>query len=170
MKKGLYLLLLLAGIIGLIGCSKTESAEDRMKDFVKDWNGGHYDKMYQSLTQDEKKKRSKKDFVKRYETVYEQAGVKNLKVTAEKQDEDDKKKDDLQHIDYKVSMDTKAGKVAFENTAVLKKKKQTMENHGTSTGILLLFSNSFPMTKPCRSQMKNRSADKFTTKMEKVSP
>ncbi len=63
-----------------------------MKDFVKDWNGGHYDKMYQSLTQDEKKKQSKKDFVKRYETIYEQAGVKNLKVTAEKQDEDDKKK------------------------------------------------------------------------------
>ncbi|QQD82459.1 penicillin-binding transpeptidase domain-containing protein [Bacillus siamensis] len=123
MKKGLYLLLLLAGIIGLIGCSKSESAEDRMKDFVKDWNGGHYDKMYQSLTQDEKKKLSKKDFVKRYETIYEQAGVKNLKVTAEKQDEDDKKKDDLQHIDYKVSMDTKAGKVAFDNTAVLKKEK-----------------------------------------------
>ncbi|MCY8464099.1 penicillin-binding transpeptidase domain-containing protein [Bacillus atrophaeus] len=119
LKKCILLLL----FIGLIGCSKVDSAEDRMEEFVKEWNGQHFEQMYQSLSKDAKKEISKKDFVNRYKTVYEQAGVKNLKVTAGKQDEEDTKNKDMQHIPYKVSMETKAGKVAFENTAVLKKEK-----------------------------------------------
>ncbi|MCY8279842.1 NTF2-like N-terminal transpeptidase domain-containing protein, partial [Bacillus inaquosorum] len=82
LKKCILLVFLCVGLIGLIGCSKTDSPEDRMEAFVKQWNDQQFDDMYQSLTKDVKKEISKKDFVNRYKTIYEQAGVKNLKVTA----------------------------------------------------------------------------------------
>ncbi|MGF7536018.1 penicillin-binding transpeptidase domain-containing protein [Bacillus mexicanus] len=123
LKKCILLVFLCIGLIGLIGCSKTDSPEDRMEAFVKQWNDQQFDDMYQSLTKDVKKEISKKDFVNRYKAIYEQAGVKNLKVTAGKVDEDDKDNEKMKHIPYKVSMDTNAGKVSFKNTAVLKKEK-----------------------------------------------
>ena len=94
-----------------------------MEAFVKQWNDQQFDDMYQSLTKDVKKEISKKDFVNRYKTIYEQAGAKNLKVTAGEVDEDDKDNKAMKHIPYKVSMDTNAGKVSFKNTAVLKLEK-----------------------------------------------
>ncbi len=94
-----------------------------MEAFVKQWNDQQFDEMYQSLTKDVKKEISKKDFINRYKTIYEQAGVKHLKVTAGDVDKDDKDNETMKHIPYKVSMDTNAGKVSFKNTAVLKKEK-----------------------------------------------
>lgn len=61
-----------------------------MEAFVKQWNDQQFDDMYQSLTKDVKKEISKKDFVNRYKAIYEQAGVKNLKVTAGEVDKDDR--------------------------------------------------------------------------------
>ncbi|NTU27766.1 penicillin-binding transpeptidase domain-containing protein [Bacillus tequilensis] len=123
LKKCILLVFLCVGLIGLIGCSKTDSPEDRMEAFVKQWNDQQFDEMYQSLTKDVKKEISKKDFINRYKTIYEQAGVKHLKVTAGDVDKDDKDNETMKHIPYKVSMDTNAGKVSFKNTAVLKKEK-----------------------------------------------
>lgn len=94
-----------------------------MEAFVKQWNDQQFDDMYQSLTKDVKKEISKKDFVNRYKAIYEQAGVKNLKVTAGEVDKDDQDNKTMKHIPYKVSMNTNAGKVSFKNTAVLKLEK-----------------------------------------------
>ncbi|MED1779918.1 penicillin-binding protein 3 [Bacillus subtilis] len=123
LKKCILLVFLCVGLIGLIGCSKTDSPEDRMEAFVKQWNDQQFDDMYQSLTKDVKKEISKKDFVNRYKAIYEQAGVKNLKVTAGEVDKDDQDNKTMKHIPYKVSMNTNAGKVSFKNTAVLKLEK-----------------------------------------------
>lgn len=94
-----------------------------MEAFVKQWNDQQFDDMYQSLTKDVKKEISKKDFVNRYKAIYEQAGVKDLKVTAGEVDKDDQDNKTMKHIPYKVSMNTNAGKVSFKNTAVLKLEK-----------------------------------------------
>ncbi|MEY8820170.1 penicillin-binding protein 3 [Bacillus subtilis] len=123
LKKCILLVFLCVGLIGLIGCSKTDSPEDRMEAFVKQWNDQQFDDMYQSLTKDVKKEISKKDFVNRYKAIYEQAGVKKLKVTAGEVDKDDQDNKTMKHIPYKVSMNTNAGKVSFKNTAVLKLEK-----------------------------------------------
>lgn len=71
LKKCILLVFLCVGLIGLIGCSKTDSPQDRMEAFVKQWNDQQFDDMYQSLTKDVKKEISKKDFVNRYKAIYE---------------------------------------------------------------------------------------------------
>lgn len=62
LKKCILLVFLCVGLIGLIGCSKADSPEDRMEAFVKQWNDQQFDDMYQSLTKDVKKEISKKRF------------------------------------------------------------------------------------------------------------
>ncbi len=107
----------------LVGCSNEPTAKDRMNEYVSKWNKENFSSMYAQLSNDAKKSVSKKTFVDRYNNIYEQVGTTNLKVTVGKQSEKDSDNKKTQHIPYKVTMDTKAGKVSFNGRATLVNEK-----------------------------------------------
>ncbi|KMY55555.1 peptidoglycan glycosyltransferase [Bacillus sp. FJAT-27231] len=121
MRKYLFLTGLFILLFSLAGCNKLASPEERLSEYTKLWNDEKFAEMYKSYVAPSSKKQVKeKDYVDRYETIYESLGVKNIKVTSLAKEEKDWKGDKAV-LPIKVKMDTSAGPVSFEKKAVLKK-------------------------------------------------
>ncbi|WP_286365637.1 NTF2-like N-terminal transpeptidase domain-containing protein, partial [Bacillus subtilis] len=72
------------------------------------------DEMYESVSKDVKKEMCKKDLVKRYKAMYEEGGVKNLKVSGGEVDKEDEEKKRMKDMGYKVRMKRNGGKVRLK--------------------------------------------------------
>ncbi|WP_445206700.1 penicillin-binding transpeptidase domain-containing protein [Aeribacillus sp. FSL k6-2211] len=106
------------------GCSKDPKPEDRFADFVANWRDQNFSEMYDQLTANVKKNIKKDEFVSRYEKIYQDSGVKQLKIDFKKPKEEIKPdKNGNITFPFAVSMETLAGKISFENKAVLKKEE-----------------------------------------------
>ncbi|WP_409303107.1 penicillin-binding transpeptidase domain-containing protein [Peribacillus sp. SCS-155] len=118
MKKLPIIFGMLAAIILLLaGCSDDEpKPEDRLAEYVKLWNDQKFDEMYGYLSSDARKEISKKEFKERYEKIYKDIEVKNLKVTYKKPEEP-KEHDEKANLPFSVKMDTMAGELAFDQKA-----------------------------------------------------
>ncbi|MGG1546861.1 penicillin-binding transpeptidase domain-containing protein [Bacillus paralicheniformis] len=127
MKKRVIHLFIAAGFLLLAGaCSNEPTAKESMDQYVDKWNDKKFEEMYEQLSAEAQKSISKDDFIKRNQSIYEQIGVSDLKVSAVDNDEDEKNKEkkDAVTIPYKVSMNTLAGPVSFEGKAKLVKEKK----------------------------------------------
>ncbi|NPC92310.1 penicillin-binding transpeptidase domain-containing protein [Bacillus sp. WMMC1349] len=124
MKNKILHLFMVIGFLLLAGaCSNEPTAKQSMDQYVDKWNNRNFEEMYDQLSAATKKSISKDDFIKRHQTIYEQAGVSDLKVSiVDQNDEDDKK--DVTMIPYKVSMKTLAGPVSFKGKAKLVKEEK----------------------------------------------
>lgn len=121
MKKGLTAVSCLLIIILLTGCQEKVTPEERMAEYVDQWNKGKFAEMYSDyLSKGTKETYEAEKFVERQEKIYKDFNIKNVKVTytkAKKEKELDPKEPAT--FPVQVKMDTVAGPVEFEKTMTL---------------------------------------------------
>ncbi|WP_243292641.1 penicillin-binding transpeptidase domain-containing protein [Bacillus sp. FJAT-47783] len=124
MRKGISILFFTFFLL-LSGCSEKPNPEDAFHTFITEWNNQKFDKMYDSLSSEVKEKISKKEFVNRYSSIYEDIQVQNLKVEFHKPEEEVKPNEENEvKLPFSVSMDTVAGPVSFDHEAVLQLEEE----------------------------------------------
>ncbi|MBS4174331.1 penicillin-binding transpeptidase domain-containing protein [Bacillus sp. FJAT-49736] len=126
MKKiSVFVVVFLVAIGLLSACQKEASPNDRLKDYVKLWDKGNFNKMYNDfLSSSSKKEYKTADFVDRYPKIYKDLEVKNIKITYSKLKEDAYKKKDKVSIPVNISFDTFAGPVQYTEKVSLKKEER----------------------------------------------
>ncbi|NHM30065.1 penicillin-binding transpeptidase domain-containing protein [Neobacillus terrae] len=122
MKK--WSLIIMAAMFFLItaGCTKEPLPQDRFASYIDSWNKKDFDKMYGFLSKDAKKSINKKDFVGRYQKIYEDLQIKDLKVQYKKPKKDDQPKGENVSYSYTAKMNSVAGPIDFTQKAQLKKE------------------------------------------------
>lgn len=120
--KALALLVIFVAIVS--GCSRQKKPQDIFDSYTALWNKKDFKSMYGMLSSESKKLISEKDFISRYQTIYDGIGLSSISIKPQypkKIEPDDKGQ---VHIPFTTSMDTLAGNVNFTNNAVLVKEKQ----------------------------------------------
>ncbi|MFP7298639.1 penicillin-binding transpeptidase domain-containing protein [Neobacillus niacini] len=132
MKKilGLLVMLFLA-VMAAAGCSKEPTPQDRFDAYIKLWNEQKFDKMYDYLTEGSKEVISKEDFTSRYQKIYEDLQITDLKMTFKKPEEEEKLDKDTDSVSYDFSakMNSIAGPIEFTHSAKMKKEERDKENN-----------------------------------------
>ncbi|MEH7413765.1 penicillin-binding transpeptidase domain-containing protein [Neobacillus drentensis] len=123
MLKKLFGILLLLIITALAGCSKEPTPEQRFSDYIALWNQQKFAKMYDYLSSDAKKKITKEQFTSRYQKLYEDLQIKNLKVDFKKPKESQSDKEQAQYS-FTASMDSMAGPIKYTQQAKLQEEKR----------------------------------------------
>ncbi|MDR4949993.1 penicillin-binding transpeptidase domain-containing protein [Neobacillus cucumis] len=118
MLKKLVGFLLLLVMIALVGCSKEPTSEERFSDYVALWNQQKFAKMYDYLSSDAKKQISKEQFTSRYQKIYKDLQITDLKIGFKKP----KKEQD--HYTFTASMNSIAGRIKFSQQAKMQEEKQ----------------------------------------------
>ncbi|MEH7111458.1 penicillin-binding transpeptidase domain-containing protein [Neobacillus niacini] len=131
MKKTLGLLVMMMLILVAAGCSKEPMPQDRFATYIKLWNDQKFDQMYEYLTDGSKEVISKEDFTSRYQKIYDDLQIKDLKVTFKKPgDEEELPKDqDSVTYDFSSTMNSIAGPIEFTHKAKLKKQEHDKKNN-----------------------------------------
>ncbi|ADZ22727.1 Penicillin-binding protein 2 (serine-type D-Ala-D-Ala carboxypeptidase) [Clostridium acetobutylicum EA 2018] len=124
-RKYLLLLTLLLTISFTFGCSSSDTPKASFEKYINAWNKNDYKTMYSILSTDSKKSISQKDFVSRYENIYD--GIELNKISVMPEYPSSYKKDSKGNvpIPFKVTMNTVAGKVTFNDTASFKESNNT---------------------------------------------
>ncbi|WHY00506.1 penicillin-binding transpeptidase domain-containing protein [Neobacillus sp. DY30] len=131
MKKiiGLLLMLVLFAVAAA-GCSKEPTPQDRFDAYIKLWNEQKFDKMYDYLTEGSKEVISKEDFTSRYQKIYDDLQITDLKMTFNKPGEEELAKDeDTVTYDFSASMNSIAGEIQFTHKAKMKKEERDKKNN-----------------------------------------
>jgi penicillin-binding protein 3 len=115
-------ILLIVFFAALAGCSKDPQPQDRFSEYIALWNQQKFDKMYSYLSKDTKKDISKKDFITRYEKVYKDLEIKDLKIDFKKPKEEKREKPSYS---FSVKMNSIAGPIQFTNKAQMKKQEKS---------------------------------------------
>ncbi len=124
MKK-FWTVLLLITSLAIAGCSQKPTPEDRWNTYVKLWNEQKFAQMYDFLSTEARKNVTKEEFIERYEKIYRDLEIDNLKVTVGQETESE----DEEVVPFSVKMDTVAGKIAFDHQATLVKEKRDDEDN-----------------------------------------
>ena len=113
------------------GCSKEPTPEDRFATYIKLWNEQKFDKMYDYLTDGSKEVITKEDFTNRYQKIYEDLQIKDLKIDFKKPAEEEKLDKDQKSVtyDFSASMNSIAGEIKFSHTAKMKKEEREKKNN-----------------------------------------
>lgn len=132
MKKLLWLLPMILIAI-LAGCNNDEpTPDDRLSQYIKLWNDQKFDEMYGYLSSEAKKSVSKEDYVSRYEKLYSDLEIKDLKISSEKLSDDEKdknKKKETTEIPFTAKMNSMAGEISFDKDAKLVKEERDKEEN-----------------------------------------
>jgi penicillin-binding protein 3 len=130
---GIGLKKIIIAILALIaltaGCNKEATPQDRFSDYIALWNQQKFAKMYDYLSTDAKKSISQTDFVDRYEKIYEDLQIKDLKVNFKKPKDDKQAKEDKAAYTFNAKMNSMAGEIEFTQKAHLVKQKKDKENN-----------------------------------------
>ncbi|KHD35447.1 Pbp [Clostridium acetobutylicum] len=124
-RKYLLLLTLLLTISFTFGCSSSDTPKASFEKYINAWNKNDYKTMYSILSTDSKKSISQKDFVSRYENIYDGIELNKISVTPEYPSSYKKDSKGNVPIPFKVTMNTVAGKVTFNDTASFKESNNT---------------------------------------------
>ena len=122
MKKMIAILLLLI-ITALAGCSKEPTPEQRFSDYIALWNQQKFTKMYDYLSSDAKKNITKEQFASRYQKLYDDLQINNLKIDFKKPKESQGDKEQAQYS-FTTSMDSIAGPIKYTQQARLQEEKR----------------------------------------------
>ena len=128
MRKILLGLSLLIVSLMLSACSDNEvSPDETLNSYTKEWNNQKFTDMYKKLSSDTKETYKKEDFIDRYEKIYKDLDIKDLKITnktlSDKEIEKAKKSGEATYA-ITVKMDSIAGPIEFD-----KKLKLVREEH-----------------------------------------
>ncbi|MBT2687201.1 penicillin-binding transpeptidase domain-containing protein [Bacillus sp. ISL-47] len=123
MRRSLFVVFAALVLAALSGCNKEVKPQDRFAQYVEHWNQREFKEMYEFLSEDAKQSISKEDFAGRYEKVYKDLEIDNLKVTYEPDMENEYKKEESASFPFSASMDSAAGKIDFTHDAKLVKEE-----------------------------------------------
>lgn len=124
-RLGVFLLLLVLGVL-FVGCSKEPTPGDRMAEYITLWKQQKFDKMYDYLSNDVKKKITKDNFTTRYKKIYDDLQINDLKIDFKKPKNDNQAKEDQAQYSFTANMNSIAGPIHFTYKAQL--KKETKDN------------------------------------------
>ena len=93
-----------------------EKREDVLKEYMGYIEKGRYDKMYALLDEASRNTVNAEDFVVRNQKIYEGIEAENIRLDISEEQEKS------QPISYKVTMDTVAGEISFDNDAFFEKE------------------------------------------------
>lgn len=130
MKKAITLLSIFFLLV-ISACSNDEvKPEDRLKEYVDNWNEQTFTDMYDMLSDATKEAYPKEQYIDRYQKIYEDLSVSNLKVTYEVPEEDEETKEETPR-DYPihVEMDTVAGPISFDSTITMVQQETEEEKN-----------------------------------------
>jgi penicillin-binding protein 3 len=128
MKRVLFILLsvVIAAIIS--GCSKEPTPEERFSQYVKLWNDQKFDEMYGFLSEKAKDSISKEDFVSRYNKIYKDLEIDELKVSYN-QPEEEQEHEENAELPFSAKMNSAAGPIEFDHNATLIKEEREEETN-----------------------------------------
>ncbi|MEH7273094.1 penicillin-binding transpeptidase domain-containing protein [Neobacillus vireti] len=132
MKKVIGLLVL-AVLLVLVaaGCSKEPQPQDQLAAYIKAWNEQKFEQMYEYLTESSKKVISKEDFTTRYQKIYDDLQITDLKITFEKPNDEEELPKDQDNVtyDFSATMNSIAGPIEFTHKAKMKKEEREKKNN-----------------------------------------
>ncbi|MDR6999335.1 penicillin-binding transpeptidase domain-containing protein [Neobacillus niacini] len=123
MKKLIGVLLLVV-VTMLAGCNKEPAPQDRFASYIKLWNQQKFDQMYDYLSTSAKKSISKEEFTSRYEKIYKDLQITDLKVNFKKPKEDKQGDGEKATYSFNAKMNSMAGPISFTYKAKLKKEEK----------------------------------------------
>ncbi|WP_100332389.1 penicillin-binding transpeptidase domain-containing protein [Bacillus xiapuensis] len=124
MRKLLYLAGFVLLVWSLAACNRTPEPKERLQEYVKLWNEQKFDQMYKKyLSEDVKERVKKEEYADRYQTIYDDLEIENLKVSLAEPKEQPEQQEKRAEFPVKVEMDTSAGPIRFEKKAVLKREE-----------------------------------------------
>ena len=135
------LIIFLVFMAGLAGCKNDDKKEaepgpgETFEQYVKYWEEYKFNEMYEMLSDEVKAEISKEDFVGRYEKIYQDLEVKNVKVTFDNVMLEEGMEEDPQEratLTFTLSMDTIAGPINYSHEAVLTKGVPKVEGEETT--------------------------------------
>lgn len=94
---------------------RKDSKETALKEYVEHINKKEYEAMYSLISDDSKQNWTKDDFVTRVQNIYEGIGSSDVTIDIT----DQQKTDDGTEFKYKMTLQSAAGKLSFDNTAVV---------------------------------------------------
>ncbi|MGG3469511.1 penicillin-binding transpeptidase domain-containing protein [Neobacillus pocheonensis] len=123
MKKifGILLIVLMSALI-IAGCSKEPTPQDRFSDYIALWNQQKFDKMYDYLSNDAKQKITKDEFTNRYQKIYQDLQIQDLKIDFKKPKEDKQADKEQAQYSFTAKMSSIAGSIQFTHKATLQKE------------------------------------------------
>ncbi|WP_210364441.1 penicillin-binding transpeptidase domain-containing protein [Bacillus sp. REN3] len=124
MKKLLLFILSALVAAGIAGCSKEPAPEERFAQYVKLWNDQNFEEMYGYLSKEAKDSVTKDEFVSRYNKIYKDLEIQNLKVSYKKPDEEKKRKEEKASLPFSVKMDSVGGPIEFDHKAAFIKEER----------------------------------------------
>ncbi|WP_210366994.1 penicillin-binding transpeptidase domain-containing protein [Bacillus sp. REN3] len=125
MKKIMFLLITAAAFL-LVSCQEKPQPDDRLKEYIGLWNKQNFEKMYDDyLATTSTETYMEEDFTDRYKNLYDDLGVKNVKVSY-KEPKDEKEWDDKKKVKLpiRIQMDTVAGKIDYEKKVTLTREER----------------------------------------------
>ncbi|SEN50574.1 penicillin-binding protein [Mesobacillus persicus] len=123
MKKAIILMTFVLTII-LAGCmSKQPTPDERFAEYVSLWNEQNFEEMYELLSQPARETITKEDFVNRYHKIYQDLEIDQLDVLFNPPEEEEKYEEQAGFA-YSAKMDSAAGPIEFDHTAVLVKEER----------------------------------------------
>ncbi|MCM3116118.1 penicillin-binding transpeptidase domain-containing protein [Neobacillus sp. MER 74] len=118
------MLVMLLMMAVLAGCSKEPTPQDRLAKYIALWNGQKFDQMYDYLSTNAKKKITKEEFTSRYQKIYKDLQITDLKIDFKKPKEDKQGEKEQAQYSFKASMNSLAGPIQFTHKANLKKEER----------------------------------------------
>ncbi|WHY86126.1 penicillin-binding transpeptidase domain-containing protein [Neobacillus novalis] len=120
---GLLVLVLLL-VYALAGCSKEPTPEDRFAEYIALWKQQKFAKMYDYLSNDAKEKITKEEFTNRYQKIYEDLQITDLKIDFKRPKKDKKTDQEQARYSFNAKMNSIAGTIQFTQKAQLQKEER----------------------------------------------
>nr|WP_042354335.1 penicillin-binding transpeptidase domain-containing protein [Bacillus rubiinfantis] len=124
MRKFMGLLVAALLVLAIAGCNKEPQPQDRFAEYIDLWNKQKFDKMYDYLSKDAKSNITKAEFTNRYQKVYNDLEISNLKIQYKKPKDDKQADKDKARYSFTAKMNSIAGPIEFNYKATLKKEKK----------------------------------------------
>lgn len=114
-------ILIIGIIVFFVIQSQGEKPEEALNRYISLINEKKYEDMYQMISDTSKEKVTKENFIERNQAIYEGIDMANMNLTIKTIN---KKENNVQEIEYEISMDTNAGKVTYTNQTELTRNKE----------------------------------------------
>lgn len=120
MKKTVYIVCMALILVMISGCGKgkIKNPSEVVESYISKWSENDFNGMYDMLTKSTKETVDKEYFTERYEKVYKDLEIKDLKITPSSSwtEEDDKQAidDETATLPLQISMNSLAGPIEFE--------------------------------------------------------
>lgn len=117
-------------VFTLAACkNKALSPNDRLKTYIESWNEQQFDKMFKrDLSTETKETYNKKDYVDRYEKIYKDLQIKNVKIDYKPLTEEEVEElEEEAVIPLQISFDTIAGPISYNKKIHLRKEEREKE-------------------------------------------